>query len=65
MQNEIIMAEEITKPKRKRKPGGGRKKSFTEPYKMIGTNVPLSKVIEFRAVTKELIRQWLNEKKTA
>ncbi len=59
------MSQEITKPKRKRKPGGGRKKVWNEPLKMVGTLVPLSKEKEFRTLTMNLKRQWLNEKKTA
>lgn len=41
--------------KKKRKPGGGRKKKFGEPSKTLGTRVPQSRFAE----AKQVISEWL------
>lgn len=52
--------------KRKRKPGGGRKKIWKEPTKTLGIVVPVSKVDSFMKSVRRIKRTWLNEiQKTA
>lgn len=56
------MEAEATK-KRKRKPGGGRKKLWNEGTKTLSVVVPISKVESFMQAVTIIKRQWINEAK--